>query len=100
MKRMVLSLAALLLTLILPGQGMAQGAAPQNEAVGAKKEDATHAQVSPATSAATIIARVEIGRTGQETIVRVEGNGRLTCQPQSLKNPERLVLDFSGARLA
>ena len=100
MQRIVFGLAALLLTFMLPGQGMAQGVAPQNEAVKAKKEDTAPGQVPPTTSVATIIARVEIGRTGQQTIVRVEGNGRLTCQPQRLNNPERLVLDFSGTRLA
>src|SRR5712691_820249 len=59
-------------------------------------------QETPATSAATIIAEVEVGRSrpGDQTIVRVEGNGRLTCQPLRLNHPERLVLDFSGARLA
>ena len=57
-------------------------------------------QVAPITSGATIVAQVEISRGGQQTIVRVEGNGHLTCQPERLNNPERLVLDFSGARLA
>ncbi|HEX2711967.1 MAG TPA: AMIN domain-containing protein [Candidatus Acidoferrales bacterium] len=56
-------------------------------------------QVTPTTSGATTIEQVEISRTGQQTIVRVEGNGHLTCQPERLNNPERLVLDFSGARL-
>ena len=50
--------------------------------------------------AATKIAQVEVGRAGQETSVRVEGNGRLTYQATRLSNPERLVLDFSGVRLA
>lgn len=59
-------------------------------------------QVISTTSVATIIAQVEIGRSrrGDQTIVRVEGNGRLTCQPLRLNEPERLVLDFPGVRLA
>jgi AMIN domain len=59
-------------------------------------------QVTPTSSVATIIARAQIGRSrsGEQTIVRVEGNGRLTCQPHRLNDPERLVLDFAGARLA
>ena len=59
-------------------------------------------QVAPTSSVATIIARAQIGRSrsGDQTIVRVEGNGRLTCQPHRLNDPERLVLDFAGARLA
>jgi len=58
-------------------------------------------QAAAAGSGATIIAQVEVGRSrGDQAIVRVEGNGRLTCQPLRLTNPERLVLDFSGVRLA
>src|SRR2546427_3397903 len=58
-------------------------------------------QAAGADSGATIIAQVEVGRSrGDPAIVRVEGNGRLTCQPLRLTNPERLVLDFSGVRLA
>ncbi len=49
--------------------------------------------------AATTIAHVEVGRNGQQTTVRVEGNGRLTCQTERLNNPERLVLDCWGVRL-
>ena len=58
------------------------------------------AQGTPVASAATKIAEVKIARGGEQTIVRVEGKGRLTCRTQRLDNPERLVLDFSGARLA
>jgi len=59
-------------------------------------------QAAAADSGATIIAQVEVARSrrGDQAIVRVEGNGRLTCQPLRLTNPERLVLDFSGVRLA
>jgi len=53
-----------------------------------------------ASSEDTIITQVEIGRLGDQTIVRVEGSGRLTCQTERLNNPERVVLDFSGARLS
>ena len=52
-----------------------------------------------APSAATLIAQVEVRRTGQQTSVRVEGNGRLSYQASRLNNPERLVLDFSGVHL-
>src|SRR5437879_6015243 len=38
-------------------------------------------QAAGADSGATIIAQVEVGRSrGDQAIVRVEGNGRLTCQ--------------------
>ena len=54
----------------------------------------------PSIQAATAITQVDMRRTGQEAIVRVEGDGRLTVHPFRLPSPERLVLDFSGARLA
>src|SRR5437660_11834898 len=58
-------------------------------------------QAAGADSGATIIAQVDVGRSrGDQAIVGCEGNGRLTCQPLRLTNPERLVLDFSGVRLA
>ncbi len=50
--------------------------------------------------AATLIAQVEVSRAGQQTSVRVEGNGRLSYQASRLNDPERLVFDFSGVRLA
>ena len=56
-------------------------------------------RAAPTSSAGTIITRVEISRIGQQTLLRVEGSSRLTCQTERLNSPERLVLDFSGARL-
>ena len=53
----------------------------------------------PAASPATVIASVEIGRSGAQTDVRVLGDGQLSYQVARLHDPERLVLDFSGARL-
>jgi type IV pilus secretin PilQ/predicted competence protein len=58
--------------------------------------------VRAASSAAptSTITRLEVGRTGQQTIVRIEGNRPLSYQAEHLQNPERLVLDFSGTRFA
>lgn len=72
---------------------------------GAQTAASDHAgQVIPvrasAASSAALITRVDVGRTGAQTTVRVEGNALLVYQAEHLKNPERLVLDFSGARLA
>ena len=53
----------------------------------------------PAASPATVIASVEIGRRGAQTDVRVLGDGQLSYQVARLHDPERLVFDFSGARL-
>jgi hypothetical protein len=49
---------------------------------------------------ATQIAQIGVGRADQQTIVFIEGDGRLSYEALRLSNPERLVLDFSGAHLA
>ena len=70
-------------------------ASPVNAQTGSPPAPA--ASVPPA---ATLIAQVEVSRADQQTSVRVEGNGRLSYQASRLSDPERLVLDFSGVRLA
>jgi hypothetical protein len=56
-------------------------------------------QVSP-----PVITHVEVNRpnpnTGQKTLVRVTATVALACRTMRLSDPERLVLDFPGARLA
>jgi type IV pilus assembly protein PilQ len=52
-----------------------------------------------ASAAAAVISSVAITQDTQQAAVRVEGAGRLDVHPVRLQNPERLVLDFSGARL-
>ena len=49
---------------------------------------------------ASAIARVEVGRAGQQTTVLVTGTGTLHYQVSRLDNPARLVLDFADTRLA
>jgi type IV pilus assembly protein PilQ len=59
----------------------------------------TAAPTGPTTS----VARVEIGRSGQRTTVRVEargGSGRLAYHMMRLANPPRVVVDVDHARLA
>jgi type IV pilus assembly protein PilQ len=51
-------------------------------------------------TAATVISSVAITQLSQRASVRVEGEGRLEVRASRMQNPERLVLDFSGARLA
>ena len=51
-------------------------------------------------SAGVLIRRVQIGRTGEQTNVRIEGTSHLQYEALRLSNPERVVLDFAGARLA
>jgi type IV pilus assembly protein PilQ len=53
-----------------------------------------------ATSAtASIISSVAITQAPERAAVRVEGEGRLEVHAARLQSPERLVLDFAGARL-
>jgi type IV pilus assembly protein PilQ len=52
-----------------------------------------------ATSTAAIISSVAITQEPQRAAIRVEGAGRLDVHASRMQNPERLVLDFSGARL-
>jgi type IV pilus assembly protein PilQ len=53
-----------------------------------------------ATAASSVISSVAITQAPQRASVRVEGEGRLDAHVSRMQNPERLVLDFSGARLA
>jgi type IV pilus assembly protein PilQ len=49
---------------------------------------------------AAVISSVAITQDPQHAAVRVEGAGRLDVHPVRMQNPERLVLDFTGARLS
>src|SRR4029077_6296918 len=49
---------------------------------------------------AAVISSVAITQAPQRAAVRVEGHGRLDVHAAPLQNPDRLVLDFAGARLA
>jgi len=53
---------------------------------------------TPVTRPATLIEKIEVNRVAAETQVRVEGNGRLSYQTMRLRQPDRVVLDFSGTR--
>src|SRR5215472_6965551 len=52
-----------------------------------------------ATSTAAVISSVAITQEPQRAAIRVEGAGHLDVHAARMQNPERLVLDFSGARL-
>src|SRR5215831_6049819 len=56
----------------------------------------------PAGPAATasVISSVAITHGAERSSVRVEGEGRLDARAARMQNPDRLVLDFAGARLA
>ena len=53
-----------------------------------------------ATAPSAVISSVAITQASQRASVRVEGAGHLDVRATRVANPERLVLDFSGARLA
>ncbi len=53
-----------------------------------------------ATATAAVISSVAITQASQRAAVRVEGEGRLEVRAGRMQNPDRLVLDFAGARTA
>src|SRR5216684_4160476 len=53
-----------------------------------------------ATANAAVISSVAITQAPERSAVRVEGEGRLEVHAGRMQNPDRLVLDFAGARLA
>jgi type IV pilus assembly protein PilQ len=52
-----------------------------------------------ASTSAAVISSVALTQDTQRAAIRVEGAGRLDVHAVRMQNPERLVLDFSGARL-
>jgi len=60
----------------------------------ARAQDAAGTSTAPA-----VISSVAITQDPQCVAVRVEGVGKLDVHPVRMQNPERLVLDFEGARL-
>jgi type IV pilus assembly protein PilQ len=53
-----------------------------------------------ASATASVISSVAITQAPQRASVRVEGEGPLEVHATRVQDPDRLVLDFSGARLA
>jgi type IV pilus assembly protein PilQ len=53
-----------------------------------------------ASKSAAVISSVAITQAPERAAVRVEGEGRLDARASRMHNPDRLVLDFAGARLA
>ena len=53
-----------------------------------------------ASKSAAVISSVAITQAPERAAVRVEGEGRLDARASRMQNPDRLVLDFAGARLA
>jgi type IV pilus assembly protein PilQ len=53
-----------------------------------------------ASTTAAVISSVAITQDQQRAAIRVEGAGRLEVRAARVQNPERLVLDFAGARMS
>src|SRR5579864_9593026 len=53
-----------------------------------------------ATATAAVISSVAITQAPERAAVRVEGEGRLDVHAARMQSPDRVVLDFAGARLA
>jgi type IV pilus assembly protein PilQ len=69
-------------------------------ALGASPMLAQTQEPAGATATSAVISSVAITQAPQHACVRVEGEGRLDVHALRMQNPERLVLDFSGARMA
>jgi type IV pilus assembly protein PilQ len=68
--------------------------------VGATMLPAQTQELAGATTTPAVISSVAIlQNAAQRASVRVEGEGKLEARAARLQNPDRLVLDFSGARL-
>src|SRR6266404_6015193 len=55
---------------------------------------------SGTTPTGAVISSVAVTQAPQRAAVRVQGEGRLSVRAARMQDPERLVLDFAGARLA
>ncbi len=71
-------------------------AAPAVTPIAAKASDTKLSIPSTGTPA---IENVKLGQNGEQTEVNVLGSGKLTYHVTRLQNPDRIVLDFSGAHL-
>jgi type IV pilus assembly protein PilQ len=68
-------------------------------ALGASSATLRGQDATAAPSSAAVISSVAITQDTQRAAVRVEGAGRLDVHAARMQNPERLVLDFAGARM-
>jgi hypothetical protein len=66
----------------------------------ATNEPDAHAAPQPVVSAPAHVRQVTIAENGPTTQVIITGDGDLSCRAMHFTNPERVVLDFTGAQLA
>jgi hypothetical protein len=53
----------------------------------------------PVVPLAALVRQVTVAEDGSTTQVVIKGDGHLSCTVMHFRNPERVVLDFAGARL-
>ncbi len=68
--------------------------------VGGNSPVARGQEPAGASSTAAVISSVAITQEPQRAAIRVEGAGRLDVHAARMQNPERLVLDFTGAKMS
>jgi len=68
-------------------------------ALGASPATLRGQDAAAAPTSAAVISSVALTQDTQRAAVRVEGAGRLDVHAARMQNPERLVLDFAGARM-
>jgi type IV pilus assembly protein PilQ len=57
-------------------------------------------ETTAANTSAAVISSVALTQDPQRAAVRIEGAGKLEVHAARMQNPERLVLDFAGARMS
>jgi uncharacterized protein (DUF1684 family) len=58
-----------------------------------------HLMAPPVVTLAALVRQVTVMEDGSTTQVVIKGDGHLSCRVMHFRNPERVVLDFDGARL-
>ncbi len=104
MRRVIFSIGLLLLLapldLCSAQSGVASGTSSSTAVSPSNERGVPAAPAAFSASETTTNGPIVIGSTGQQINVHVEGSGRLAYTASHLRNPERLVLDFAGVRLA
>jgi type IV pilus assembly protein PilQ len=89
-------LAADKLAVIIGGQ--AASAAGKSAEAPAAAQPAARPAVKAEDTPATELGKVAVEQQDGRTQVKIEGNGRLTCEVIRMSNPDRVVVDFRGVK--
>ncbi len=105
-RRMVLCCVALLIVVFSGGALLPQGWTDENGTKSARRKIAVNMSSKGLESPKgameptfALIERVQITDLGQHVEIRVVGSGPLSCAPFPLADPDRLVLDCTGAHV-